>query len=415
MSQSRFSPPPECDPILLGMGNNIDYEIIWETATLERLIAEYAIDADELPAPPAAEIRIGSERELLVSILRHMAASSGGEHSVDSLPIITGYARRFQYHVSLGGTAVRAALAMRTLGYRAMIHLVTLNESVQALLPADCQWVCSNPSNRIYPHLIVQYPAGARIRVGTTSISASRANRIIYVNDPDNSQMRLSPELGRFIDRARVVLISGFNVMPDTGELANRLRHLENALAASRQKKWVVAEDAGFHIQDHSQLTRRAISRFADIHSMNEDELAGHIQRPIDLLDAKDVADAMGQLQSLSTVPVLIVHTRHWALAWVRDPSSQKASRFGQALESAIALATTRLRLGNDFRRSDVEATGRLARQAASERFAASLMRLAGDRVCCIPGFQIANEVTTVGLGDTFVGGLLPRLLNLDC
>ena len=396
------------------MGNNIDYEIIWDATTLEQLIAENAIGAGELASHAATDTHVASGRELVLSILRFIASGSGGERRVDSLQIITWFARRFHYRIALGGTSVRAALAMRVLGYTSMVHLVTLNDQVQTLLPPDCQWVCSNPPNRVYPHLIVQFPAGARLRVGSTSIRAPQANRIIYVHDPENAAMRLSPKLGKFIDRARVVLLSGFNAMQSAAELCERLAHLERALASRRGQALVVFEDAGYHKPGHGALVREKVSRFVDVHSMNEDELAGHVGRNVDLLDAEEVADALEQLQSLSSVPVLIVHTRHWALAWARDAQWQQATRYAGALESGMALAATRLRLGDSFTRRDVETTGRLARQPDSERFAAALAARAGKRVCCIAAHRIDidNEVTTVGLGDAFVGGLLSRLLE---
>ncbi|MBK8797475.1 MAG: hypothetical protein IPM07_14495 [Anaerolineales bacterium] len=36
--------------IALGLGNNIDYEIVWNSKVIEALITRYAIRADELSA-----------------------------------------------------------------------------------------------------------------------------------------------------------------------------------------------------------------------------------------------------------------------------------------------------------------------------------------------------------------------------
>ena len=37
-------------PIALGFGDNVDYEIAWDSAVFEALIARYAIGAGELAA-----------------------------------------------------------------------------------------------------------------------------------------------------------------------------------------------------------------------------------------------------------------------------------------------------------------------------------------------------------------------------
>ena len=119
------------------------------------------------------------------------------------------FAHRFQYKITLGGTAVRAAVAMQKLGYTPGLHLVTINDYVKTRIPAGCRWVCSNDEETRYPHLVVQFDKGARVRIGKSEIEAPRANRIIYVHDPDNATMAISPDFGSFADNARVLLISG--------------------------------------------------------------------------------------------------------------------------------------------------------------------------------------------------------------
>ena len=46
-------------------------------------------------------------------------------------------------------------------------------------------------------------------------------------------------------------------------------------------------------------------------------------------------------------------------------------------------------------------------------KFAASISKLVGDKVYCLPSFQVKEEnVTHVGLGDSFVGGFLSALVE---
>ena len=117
--------------IALGLGDNLDYEIAWDSAVLEDLIARYGICDAEL----STECAINSERDLVVSILGFVKAGIGGERHVASSAIIEQFARRFAMQITLGGTSVRAAIAMRKLGYTSALHLATVNEHVRRLMP----------------------------------------------------------------------------------------------------------------------------------------------------------------------------------------------------------------------------------------------------------------------------------------
>ena len=69
------------EQIVLGLGNNIDYEIVWDSEVLERLIVEFNIRDSEI----CSDIQIFSIRSLVVSILGFLKNESGGEHFVEQL------------------------------------------------------------------------------------------------------------------------------------------------------------------------------------------------------------------------------------------------------------------------------------------------------------------------------------------
>ena len=94
--------------IALGLGDNIDYEIVWDSQVIEGLVAQYAIQPEELLHPQP----IGCERDLILSILQFLQSGKGGERFVDSSPLIEQFASRFTNKITLGGTSVRAAIAM---------------------------------------------------------------------------------------------------------------------------------------------------------------------------------------------------------------------------------------------------------------------------------------------------------------
>lgn len=390
--------------IVLGLGNNTDYEIVWDSQVFQELIIEYGVAASEL----RTDKPISSTRDLLISILGFLKSDSGGERFVSSPQIIEDFASRFQKKITIGGTSARAAIAMRKLGHTAALHLVTVNDHVRGLIPRDGPWVCSNDKDSSYPHLIVQFYTDTCVQAGDIAIHTKRANRIIYDNDYDNIVMKISSDFASLASDARVFLISGFNAMQSSALLADRLEKLLAIMHSLPSDAQVFYEDACFHVQALSAQVRKALIDVIDIYSLNEDELQGYLGRKISLLDPVEVYASLQDLHLLLPVPALVIHTQYWALAF-----GSNAARYAQALKGGITMATTRFRFGDDFTPADYLETERLPAEARGTEFAAALSGLAGDRVCCLPSVQVKeSKATTVGLGDAFVGGFLPAMVE---
>jgi len=388
--------------IVLGLGNNTDYEISWDSHAIEQLILEHGVAASEL----RTDKPISSMRDLLVSILGFLKTDSGGERFVDSPRIIEEFAGGFQKKITLGGTSVRAAIAMRKLGHTSALHLVTMNDHVRELIPHDSPRVCSNEKDSSYPHLIVQFDRDTSLQAGDITIRTKRANRIIYDNDHDNIVMQISPDFASLASDARVFLISGFNAMQSSALLTDRLGKLRAILHSLPSDARVFYEDACFHVQGLSAQVRAALVDAIDVYSLNEDELQGYLGREISLLDPVEVYASLQELHRLLPVPALVIHTQYWALAF-----GSNAAAYVEALKGGITMAATRFRFGDDFTPADYRNTEGLPAEARGAEFAAALGRLAGDSVCCLPSVRVTeSKVTTVGLGDAFVGGFLPAL-----
>lgn len=390
--------------IAVGFGNNIDYEISWDAVVFERLAAGLEISPSELDP----DRRIESVRDFVLSILGFVARGAGGERRVEDPTVLDELAGHFQYRETLGGSSVRAAVSMRTLGFTSALHLVTMNDHVRRLIPQDNPWVTSSEKEALYPHVIVQFDEGAQVRIAEHTIRAPRANRLIYVNDPDNSEMKINPAFAELAADAEVFLIAGFNAMDSSQVLARRLETVREILSQLREDATVVFEDACYHEPALSTQLRRGLVDHIDVYGLNEDELEGYVGREVSLLDPADVWSALGELQRIIPVPVLILHTRDWALAF-----GENAERYRTALEGGITMATTRLRHGDHFSEADYGRTQRLPAKAESVRFASDLAALGGRRVCSVPSYFVEQKnLTTIGLGDAFVGGLLPRLTH---
>jgi ADP-dependent phosphofructokinase/glucokinase len=391
------------EQIALGLGDNVDYEIAWDSQVIEELVVRHNIRAAEL----STQQPIRTERDLVISILGFLQSGAGGERHVAESALVEEFARKFAMKVTLGGTSVRAAIAMRKLGYTSALHLVTINDHVRRLIPQDSPYVCSNDQDSQYPHLIVQFDKGARVCAGDIDLTAPRANRIIYHDDTDNVAMRLDEGFGDLIAEARVFLVSGFNAMRSEQLLADRLATLRRIMARLPAGAQVFFEDAGYYDPSFHPLIREALVPRIDIFSLNEDELQGHLSRSVDMLNPQVVADALDDLHALIPTPLLVVHSMYWALAY-----GAGAGRIAKALKGGVTMATTRFRYGDDFSVENYRAVEALPPNPQGAAFCTAIHELLGSRAHCVPVAQVEQaNATTIGLGDAFVGGFLPALL----
>ncbi|WP_199422923.1 ADP-dependent glucokinase/phosphofructokinase [Actinotalea solisilvae] len=388
---------------VLGMGGTVDYEIRWDPAVLERLAAEHGVGADDLDL----DAPVDSVRDLVRSLLAFVRDGVGGERFVASSDIVAAVATRFETAVTLGGTCVRAAIAMDVLGVPSTLHLVSMDDHVRRLLPTAVAYVSSAREDTLDPHLIVQYPAGARVRLGDVEIVAPRPNRIIYANDPPHRELRIADDLPDALASADVFLLSSFNVIQDPATLDDRLATVRRAMRSLPDGALVMFEDAGFHVPALSLRVRDEMAGVVDVYSLNEDEMQAYLGRRVDLLDADAVAGAVTELRRLVPAPTLVVHTQHWALA-----VGERATALRPALRGGIVMASTRYRLGDGFTAEDYAATAAMAPGPGATALADAIARLLGPDATAVPALDLTAvpAPTTIGLGDTFVGGFLAAL-----
>jgi ADP-dependent phosphofructokinase/glucokinase len=390
--------------VVLGLGGCVDYELKVSAPTLERLVGEYQIRDAELTSPAT----VGNERELVISILTYMRKGGGGEHFVASADALRAFSERFPKLVTLGGTSVRAGTTMCRLGVPSTLHLVSLNDVVRRLLPASCDYIRSGCRDTLYPHLIVQYDQEMRVRAGDIDIRAPFPNRLIYVNDPANEAMLLSDELGPLLRDARVFLISGFNSVRDQRVLDRRLSTLRGHLRHLPAGAVVYYEDAAFHEPALSQRVRDALVGAIDIYGLNEDEMQSHLGHGVDLLSVPEVERALMSLRALIPAPVLVVHTRYWSVA-----VGEGAGAYAGPLNDGVVVASTRYSYGDEYTDQQYAAMRSRPRRTEAREFAAALESRMGGVVRCVPAFDLdVAEPTTIGLGDTFVGGFLAGLVG---
>jgi len=156
-----------------------------------------------------------------------------------------------------------------------------------------------------------------------------------------------------------------------------------------------------------SHIVYGTLAHRMHILSLNEDELQGYLQKQINLLDVNVVAAALAELHTLFPVPIIVVHTKHWALAY-----GDTAASYAKALKAAVTMATTRFCYGDDFTIEQYRTVEALPPSPDNAAFVEQLNSLPGKQLWAVPVAQVEPaKATTVGLGDAFVGGFLPALL----
>lgn len=394
------------EKIALGFHTCVDFEMTWDAQVVERMIREFDVRDADLGA---GDIPIKSERDLLIVSLWHMKRGMGCELVPDTNQICLDFANRFQYRVTIGGTATRAAIAISKLGYESAIQLCCFNRYMKELLPEEIHYMVGVKHEReeVYPHVILSYQGGARIHANDIDFTTPRENRVMFSRDIDSLLIEVSPDYAPMIQDAEVFLLSCYSEILDEDILEDRMNRTRNLLKTLPEDAIVVMEDGCYIRKDFRVYVHQALREVVDVLSMNEDELQEYVKQRIDILNPKQVLSAVKEVYEKVKVPTLLIHSAAWALTYGED-----ARKYESALEGGITMAATRFWRGDDFGRKEYEETGRLAAKEESKAFCREIEAIAKGAVCCLPckDLSFVENPTVVGLGDFFAGGLLPQL-----
>ena len=387
--------------------NTVDFELKWDTTILESLIRQHRISQSEIQSNRS----IQSERDLIITLLAHMTEGSGSECLAASSQITRSFASHFPYDITLGGTAVRAAMAIEKIGYRSTIHACSLNRHFCRLIPEAVSWVSGMPDegDDFHPHVIVQYPADIRIHINDIDFTTRNPNRVIFTYDPPSMRLEISDAFAEELSCANVFLIASYNIIKDKNILKNRLQKTLSFINALPPLHTVIMEDGRFEDPHMRKLVTETLAPQIDIFSMNEDELQDRFGCRINILNPAEALAAIQTVYNQLQVPTLVCHTSHWALSYGRQTPS-----ISNALKSGICMASTRFQFGDDYNKDRYKQSQELPASKKGAAFCESLSALSADRpFYALPAKDLSSVARphTIGLGDAFIGGMLPQLL----
>ena len=139
-----------------------------------------------------------------------------------------------------------------------------------------------------------------------------------------------------------------------------------------------------------------------------EDEFQELISPEPNLNDPASVVGGLDALRERFGVETIVLHTKDWGLV-----RGKNAGKYVEALSAGIRMAATRYAKGDDFTAADFAATADEMKSPEGLAFREKIDGLNLPELVCVPGYRIeleAGKATTIGLGDSFVGGFLSDL-----
>ena len=384
----------------------------------------YRMDPDRISALAAWTTAAGPAGEVAAEVVGRIRHGHGGEIAVpwpggtDWVGTLLGAPDRVQ----LGGTGPQAAWALAVLGAPSVVPLADRGAEQLAVLHPDvtlCTAEGTAPAGRLtgaeaptgcpgggkQPHSVLEFAAGTPAPGLPDGLP--RSSRIIlrFMDDGIERDEWFAARSGELARTAAAGLLSGMNGLPEDGTGPADRAWLTEVVHAWR--------DGGL------PLLHLELAEFASIRALRAgcDEYA-----PL----ADSVGMSLSELAALAgpsarTSPVtaaahfatayhldrVCVHADGWVLAVHRgDPTEQRT-----ALMTGSLLAAARAARGAPA--ADLEPPP--AADYTEDRPADGPLG-EGLRADCVPAPHLSHPAATIGLGDTFVGGLLlARSLHSRC
>ncbi len=405
----------------MGYTSNLDLLCDFRVEKLNELLAKY------MPGKDLGEMKIAkvirTVEELLETVVYYCIHGIGGEADVENTDLVRA---SFPFRNGMGGTAVQAALALAQIGGETLVHLTDDSEEVCEQLRSPYihvvlengqvghagEVVSCNPQEI---HFILQFKKGDVVRSGDQAIEIPCSNRVILTKNTVNKYLPLWEPYFKWIEQnAKYVssnVLSSFNSILDTEILKERLDYVKNHVRLYRRNNpegIVYFEDAHFHDAKVRRLCVETIAPDVDILSMNEEELQYTLKEmygyQVDINDIFSCVDGVEFLQQkLSVRRGIIVHTKDYAM-FVGEPGDIDIEK---GLMYGTLMATAKAANGGYGSKEQIREVLKLD---MSDKGLWNLRRLQDgpyrERVILVPTRYIDKPKYTIGLGDSFTGGV---------
>lgn len=404
----------------MGYTSNLDMLCDFQVEHLNELLKEYMPDSKLSDMRPAGSIV--TMPDLLGTLVYYCANGIGGEVDVENTVLVE---ECFQFGVGMGGTAVQAALALSELGCPSLVHLTDNSKEVCDVLNTPFIYTINEDGRLVHTdkimqtqeqevHFIVQFKKGGKIYLGHQEIEIPCSNRLILTKVTVNKLVPFSMPYFQWVEEnARQVssnVLSSFNVILDSAVLKERLDYVEQHVKVYRRYNpggIVYFEDAHYHDDTVRRLCLETVYSCVDIVSLNEEELNYTLEMyefPVDIEDiiscvkgAKFIREKFGIHKGV------IVHTKDYSMY----VGKQLEANIETGLIYGNLIATAKAKNGWYGTKEQIKEVLELkcspkgikcGRKVAESGFA--------SEVVLVPSKYIDKPKYTIGLGDSFVGGV---------
>ena len=405
----------------MGYTSNLDLLCDFQVDKLNELLAEYMSGEDLTKMKPAKMIR--TMQELLETVVYYCINGIGGEADVEDPELVKS---SFSFKNGMGGTAVQAAMALAQIGGKTLVHLTDDSKEVCELLHSSYihvvlgngelgftdQVISHNPQET---HFIVQFKKGDQVRLGEQVIAIPCSNRLILTKNTVNEYLPLWEPYFKWIEQnAKQVtsnVLSSFNSILEKEVLKDRLQYVKNHVEIYRRNNpdgIVYFEDAHYHNEEVRRLCVETLYPCVDILSMNEEELQYTLKEmygyDVDIDDIYSCIDGVEFLLNKFCIRKgVIVHTKDYAM-FVGDSENIDIEN---GLMYGMIMATAKASHGNYGTKEQIRQVLELG---VSEKGLSNLKKVEergyGSRVILVPTKYIDKPKYTIGLGDSFTGGV---------
>ena len=405
----------------MGYTSNLDLLCDFQVDKLNELLAEYMSGEDFTKMKPAKMIR--TMQELLETVVYYCINGIGGEADVEDPELVKS---SFSFKNGMGGTAVQAAMALAQIGGKTLVHLTDDSKEVCELLHSSYihvvlgngelgftdQVISHNPQET---HFIVQFKKGDQVRLGEQVIAIPCSNRLILTKNTVNEYLPLWEPYFKWIEQnAKQVtsnVLSSFNSILEKEVLKDRLQYVKNHVEIYRRNNpdgIVYFEDAHYHNEEVRRLCVETLYPCVDILSMNEEELQYTLKEmygyDVDIDDISSCIDGVEfLLDKFHIKKGVIVHTKDYAM-FVGDSENIDIEN---GLMYGMIMATAKASHGNYGTKEQIRQVLELG---VSEKGLSNLKKVEergyGSRVILVPTKYIDKPKYTIGLGDSFTGGV---------
>lgn len=407
--------------IAFGYTSNLDLLCDFDVRMLNKLLKKNIPYADLHSMKCAKTIQ--TIEDLLETMVYFCSKGIGGEVDVDNVEIV---ANSFEFKYGMGGTATQAAMALSKVKCPSVVHLTDDSKEVCQILESPYIYAVSEDGILVHTqdleqtheqeiHFIIQFKKGEKIKLNDQEVEIPCSNRLILTKITVNEFVPFSEVYFRWIEEnaSKVTsnVLSSFNCLSDAKVLRERLTYVRNHVENYRRNNpegIVFFEDAHYHDPAIRKMCLETVYACVDIVSLNEEELKYTLNEMynynVDIADIFSCVEGAKYIRDKFSIRKgVIIHTKDYSM-YVGDRLNidiEKGLMYGNML------ATAKAQNGSYGTKEQIQEVLKFKLSPKGiDNYNLIQNSPYQKETVIVPSKYIDKPKYTIGLGDSFVGGV---------